>query len=132
MPRACFLVVDQEYPGSISTRKLVIETAKLNVITAYSSAEAISTLRRYPAVDGVVMDAGMPDMACDDLVTQLKSVRADLPIIVVGRPGSKPCDQADHHLESFEPQKLLALVQKLRPEDTARIEKRNEALAAQR
>jgi hypothetical protein len=26
--RPCFLVLDQEYPGSISTRKLVIETRK--------------------------------------------------------------------------------------------------------
>jgi hypothetical protein len=34
MDRPCFLVVDQEYPGSISTRKLVIETGKFNVITA--------------------------------------------------------------------------------------------------
>jgi hypothetical protein len=34
MDRPCFLVVDREYPGSISTRKLVIETGKFNVITA--------------------------------------------------------------------------------------------------
>ena len=29
MIRPCFLVVDNEYPGSISTRKLVLESAKL-------------------------------------------------------------------------------------------------------
>jgi hypothetical protein len=39
MIRPCFLVVDQEHSGSISTRKLVIETAKFNVLTAYSGAE---------------------------------------------------------------------------------------------
>ena len=48
MVRPCFLVIDREYASSISTRKLVIETAKLNVITAYSGAEAIETLKRFP------------------------------------------------------------------------------------
>lgn len=62
MTRPCFLVVDREHSGSISTRKLVIETAKFNVITAYSSDEAIDTLRRFPAVSGIVLDAGMKDM----------------------------------------------------------------------
>lgn len=36
MIRPCFLVIDREFPGSISTRKLVLETAKFNVLTAYS------------------------------------------------------------------------------------------------
>ena len=39
--RPCFIVVDPEHSDSISTRKLVIESAKLNVITAYSAAEAL-------------------------------------------------------------------------------------------
>lgn len=41
MPSPYFLVIDREVGGSISTRKLVIETAKLNVITAYSAAESM-------------------------------------------------------------------------------------------
>ncbi len=55
--RACFLVIDNEYPGNISTRKLLLESAKLNVITAYSADEAVATLKRFPTVDGIVMDA---------------------------------------------------------------------------
>lgn len=57
--RPCFIILDQEFPGSISSRKLVIESAKLNVITAYSPREAIETLERYPRVDGVVVNAQM-------------------------------------------------------------------------
>ncbi len=34
MVRPCFLAVDREYALSLSARKLIIETAKLNVITA--------------------------------------------------------------------------------------------------
>lgn len=49
MTRPCFLVIECEYPGNISARKLVIETAKMNVISCYSCAEGIATLRRFPA-----------------------------------------------------------------------------------
>ena len=55
--RPCFLVVDREFAGSISTRKLVIETAKFNVITAYDYEEGLATLERFPNVDGVVITA---------------------------------------------------------------------------
>ena len=42
MLRPCYLVIDRETSNGISTRRLVIETeAKFNVITAYSSHEAI-------------------------------------------------------------------------------------------
>ncbi len=49
MVRPCFLVIDREFPGSISTRKLVIETAKFNVVTAYTAqTEAVRGLKRTP------------------------------------------------------------------------------------
>ena len=41
MIRPCYLVVDREFSANISTRKLIIETAKFNVITAYSGVEAL-------------------------------------------------------------------------------------------
>ena len=131
MVRPCFLVIDREYASSISTRKLVIETAKFNVITSYSSAEAVSTLRRFPAVDGVVMDAGMKDMPCEELVQQLKAIHPAIIVIVVGRPGTAHCAGAAHHLESFDPKRVLALLQQLVPEETAAIELRNEILSSE-
>ena len=128
MTRPCFLVVDREYSGSISTRKLVIETAKFNVITSYSAAEAVETLQTFPNLDGVVLDAGVRDMPCCELVAQIKQQSAGLPIIVISAPGTHECPQADHLLESFEPGKLLTLLQSLVPAETAAIEKRNEEL----
>ena len=50
MTRPCFLVVDREFAGSISSRKLLIETAKFNVITAYSGSEAIELFDRFPGM----------------------------------------------------------------------------------
>lgn len=131
MVRPCYLVVDQEYSGSISTRKLVIETAKFNVITAYSSQEALDTLRKYPGVDGIVLDSGMPDMPCESLVASLKKVNPSTPIILVGGPKGQRCDGADHYLESFQPVRLLELMQKLQPEQTAAVEQRDVELKEQ-
>ena len=130
MIRPCFLVIDREFSGSISTRKLVLESAKLNVITAYSSAEAIETLERVPGVTGGGLDAGMPDMPCELLIGSLKQLQTRIPIIVVSTPRATPCD-GDHHLESFDPRKLLALIEKLQPEATASILQHDEDLKLQ-
>src|ERR1700733_10315720 len=109
MLRPWFLVVDRETSTGISTRKLVIETAKFNVITAYSSHEAIEVLRKFPAIDGVVTDSGMTDMPCHELVLALKALKPELPVVVVTTPRHTRCDPADHTLESFDPKELLAL-----------------------
>jgi response regulator RpfG family c-di-GMP phosphodiesterase len=129
MIRPCFLVVDQEHSGSISTRKLVIETAKFNVITAYSGAEAIQTLRKFPAMDGVVLDAGITDLPCAEVVMQLKEIQPGVPVITVGTLGHNFCAGADHYLETFDPSRLLRLLQKLEPEKTALILQMDEKLS---
>jgi DNA-binding response OmpR family regulator len=128
MTRPCFLVIDREYSGSISTRKLVIETAKFNVLTAYSAAEAIETIKRFPTVDGAVMDAALADMRCDDLVRELKEIVPGLVVISVRSPMSDDCDGADYQLESFDPKRLLALLTKLRPEAAGMVERHDEEL----
>ena len=115
MTRPCFLVVDREYAGSISTRKLVIETAKLNVVTAYSGAEALATMKRFPALDGVVLDAGVTDLPCEEVVRGLKAMNASMPVVVVGTPSEQNCDAADYFLRSFEPAKLLDLLSRIEP-----------------
>ena len=128
MIRPCFLVIDREYSGSISTRKLVIETAKFNVITAYSAAESLDTLTLFPSLNGIVLDGGIRDMSCCDLVAAIKQRDAKLPIIVVSAPGTHHCPQADYMLESFDPVRLLALLQSLVPTAAAVIEKNDERL----
>jgi len=128
MIRPCFLVVDREFSANISTRKLIIETAKFNVITAYSGAEALETAERFPAIDGVVLDIGLRDMSACDVVHQLKQRNPKLPIVVICLPDSDQCPEADHHLGFFDPASLLELLQKLRPKATEEIQARNQAL----
>jgi DNA-binding response OmpR family regulator len=126
--RPCFLVIDREFPGNISTRKLVIETAKFNVLTAYSSFEAIATLKVFPAVTGVVLDSGLTDMPCSQLIAQLKQVKPKIPIIAISVPGVADGEGADYNLETFNPTSLLALLQTMVPEAAKAIESQEEAL----
>ncbi|HTJ29380.1 MAG TPA: response regulator [Acidobacteriaceae bacterium] len=128
MLRPCFLVVDRETSTGISTRKLIIETAKFNVITAYSSAEAIETLRKFPALDGVVTDSGMVDMPCDDMLSALRAIRPDIPRVVVDTPAGTSCNLATHVLDTFDPASLLRLLESLFPDAARAIEKHNEEL----
>jgi DNA-binding NtrC family response regulator len=128
MVRPCFLVVDPEFPGSISTRKLVIETAKFNVITAYSAGEALETLKMFPAINGIVLDADVYGMPCDVLVAGLKELNPRLPIVVINGPGKPECPKADYHLESFDPRELLELLKVLEPAEVEHIEKHEEKL----
>jgi CheY-like chemotaxis protein len=132
MNRPCFLVIDREFPGSISTRKLVIETAKFNVLTAYSGKEALEVFNRFPAVSGIVLDGGLEDVSCGELARQMKSVQPQVPIIVIATPGFTGCPAADFQLESFDPAKLLEILRGLKPEASAEIEKRNEDLSREK
>ncbi len=129
MNRPCFLVVDREFPGSISTRKLVIETAKFNVLTAYSGREALEIFERFPSITGVVLDGGLEDVSCGEVAATLKSIDPAIPIIVIAAPGFVDCPAADHHIESFEPGKLLGVLQALKPKESYEIEQRNEDLS---
>jgi response regulator RpfG family c-di-GMP phosphodiesterase len=113
--RPCLLVIDHEFPDSISTRKLVLETAKYNVITAYSGNEAIETLKLFPNVSGIVMNEAVTGMDCAALVKELRAIRPDVLLIVTSSRGVTDCVVADHQLNNFDPASLLKLLRKLVP-----------------
>lgn len=113
--RPCFLVIDHEFPDSISTRKLVLETAKYNVITAYSSTEAVETFKLFPNVSGIVMNEAVTGADCTALVKELRAIRSDVLIIVTSSRGVTECVIADHQLDNFDPAALLKLLRRLVP-----------------
>jgi CheY-like chemotaxis protein len=127
MPRPCFVVLDIDFPGSISARKLVIESAKLNVITAYSQKEAIETLARFPGVDGVVVNAQMEGrLSCRQVIEELRKVHSGIPIITVSSSGHDPCDGEEFHVSSFDPRQLLTVLEKVCPQTAGEIEHEDE------
>ena len=70
-----------------------------------------------------------PDMPCAALIAELKKIRPDLPVVAINGPGGGPCEGADHLLESFDPKRLLSLLQTLVPKQAAAIEENNERLS---
>ena len=108
--------------------QLVIETGKFNVLTASSTEKAIETLRKYSALDGVVLDSKVRGMPCEELVSALKSIKPSIPVIAVCGPGDHPYDNADYQLETFEPRVLLELLRTLLPAESAAIQKHEEDL----
>ena len=132
MNRPCFLVIDREFPGSVSTRKLVIETAKFNVLTAYSGKEALDIFTRFPAVSGIVLDGGLDDLSASEVAREVKRIQPKMPIIVIATPGFTGCPEADFQIESFDPAKLLETLRSLKPDASAEIEKRNEDLSREK
>jgi DNA-binding NtrC family response regulator len=112
MVRPCFLVLEREYEGNLSARKLVIETAKLNVITCYASREAIETLRRYPNITAAVISTDVDDVPCAQVAREMKSIRPDLPIVVISPHGHVLCDAGDYRLSSHDPQELLNVLRR--------------------
>lgn len=131
MTRPCFIVLDREHSGTISMRKLVIESDKFNVITAYSGREALETFERFPAVDAMILNAAIPDLSCGEVITTIRSRAPRLPIIVVQGPGGPECPGAAHYIDSFDPVQLIELLRRLFPRATEAIKQQDHALKAE-
>ena len=124
--RPCFLVVDREFAGSISTRKLVLETAKFNVITAYSYEEALATLEAFPRIHGVIVTADR-NREGEGFLHAVRNRHPEIKRLLTGELPDGTV--ADVHVESFAPEKLLAAVRGLFPAPTAEIQRREVDLA---
>ena len=117
--RPCFLVVDHEFAGSISTRKLVLETAKFNVITAYSYQEAIATLEMFPNVHGVVVSADRKGDA-EAFLTLVKERHPKIKRVLTGEVANGDI-LADRKVENFSPDKLLQALREMFPAAAATL-----------
>jgi len=125
--RACFIVLDYDLPGAVSARKLVIESARLNVITTYSQDEAIQTLERFPRVDGVVINTHVEGrLTCQAFVEKLHEVRRGVPIVTVSASGDAPCGGEQFHVSSYDPRSLLTVLEKMSPDAARAIEHEDE------
>ena len=108
--RLVVLMIEVEQPEGVSTRKLVLETARHNVITAYNSATGVELLRRFPNVDVVVVHTEMENLVFEKTVRDLKQVRSDIPVIGITPRGQMDIDGAQYMISSHDPQALLQLL----------------------
>ena len=104
-------MVEPEAPQALSSRKLVLETAKYNVITAYSGNEGLELLEQFPAVTAVIVHGEVRDIECETLVERMKKrLKRDIPFIVLTPRTSLACGGGDHYASSHEPTELLGLL----------------------
>jgi DNA-binding NtrC family response regulator len=104
-------MIEVEQPEGVSTRKLVLETARHNVITAYTVQTGIELLCRFPNVDVVVVHTEMEHFSFGKTVRELKSIRKDVPVIGISPHRDRgDVDEAEFMISSHDPQALLRLL----------------------
>ena len=110
MSRPAFLVLEPEPLEALSTRKLVLETAKFNVLTAHSGDEALALLRDFPEVSALIAVAAMKN--CEKVVTAARRLNAKLPVILLSPNPTHSC-KGDHNVSTHDPEALVKLMRKL-------------------
>jgi len=112
MPRPTLLVSEPEPVHALSVRKLVLETAKFNVLTADSAREALDLFQMFPNISAAVLVADERE-ACKEVAKSIRETTTKVPIIILAPTVGYRCENADHHISSYEPEKLLELVRSL-------------------
>jgi DNA-binding response OmpR family regulator len=112
MPRPTLLVAEREPIQALSVRKLVLETAKYNVLTAHSTREALDIFHLFPNISMAVLVGGS-GVDCDEVAKVIKAATDKVPIIFLHPQMAAMCKNADHQLSSYEPEKLLELTRSL-------------------
>jgi DNA-binding response OmpR family regulator len=113
MARPAFIMAEVEPMDGVSARKLVLETAKFNVITAHSINEALTLLKMFPNANALILHASLSDVDCDTAVATFKKLSPRMPVIVLFPSEGYQCKIADYNLPSYDPQELLDLLRSL-------------------
>ena len=111
--RLAFLIIEAEPAQGLSTRKLLLESAKHNVVTAYSPEEGAKMFRRFPHVDVVAIDGSFGEKACTQLVSELKTQNRNIRVVAFVPNESTKCRWADETTSSHDPAGLLRLLEKM-------------------
>jgi len=109
--RPIFLVVDPPDPEALSTRKLILESQKYNVLTAFTGPEAVEIAARVP-INAVVLHERVQDGDSVGLAGELKRTRPDVPVWMVAPHPHIRVANVDQVLSSFEPLALVGLAEK--------------------
>jgi DNA-binding NtrC family response regulator len=108
--RLVVLMIEVEQPEGVSTRKLVLETARHNVISAYSTDAGLKLLRRFPNVEVVVVHTELDDYSFEETVRKIKNIRNDVSVIGISPRSDRDKGGADYMLSSHDPHALLQLL----------------------
>ncbi len=108
--RVIVLMIEVEQPEGLSARKLVLETSKHNVITAYSGTAGIQMFKRFPDVDAVVVHVDVSNPNFEQVVQEIRKIRPEIPIIALSPIGAVALEGVDYVIPSHEPQAILKVL----------------------
>lgn len=103
------LMMEEEQPEGLSARKLVVETAKHNVITAYTLKDGLDLLHRFPKVDMIMVHSRLLEEKAD-LLSEVRKVCPGKPIILATPFANDSRPEADFIVDSHRPNDLVALL----------------------
>ena len=109
--RLLCLIVEVEQPEGLSSRKLIIESMKHNVVTAYSGVEALELLSRMRP-DIVLAHSDLRAPSCAEFLKQVRGEFPTMPLVVTS-PRAESCSIEDYVVNSLEPAQLVGLIKKL-------------------
>jgi len=107
--RPILLVIDPPDVEMISTRKLILESAKYNVVTATTTEEAVEIAQKVP-IDAMVIHERLCDGDVSAFTQKLKSTRPSAPLWIIS-PQPHSIAGADRVLSSFDPLELVRVAQ---------------------
>ena len=112
MARPTFIVAEPEPEQALSARKLVIETAKFNVITSHSPSETRELLRQFPNPTALIIHSQMRGWGESEFVRRVKQHSPDLPVILLS-PLAGETYGTDYQVSSHDPEELVHLLRTL-------------------
>ena len=106
-----FLIVENEPAQGLSTRKLLIESAKHNVITAHSAREGEEMFERFPNVDAVVIDDQLKN--CEPLAKHVKHKNSKVRVICLSARIGARARWAEDTVNTHDPAALLKMLEEM-------------------
>jgi hypothetical protein len=103
------LMMEEEQPEGLSARKLVVETAKHNVLTAYNAKSGLDLLHRFPNVDMVMVHARLLSQT-PNLLSDVRAICQAKPIILASPFAGDAQPEADYVVDSHKPHDLIKLL----------------------
>lgn len=104
------LMIEVEQPEGLSARKLVLESSRHNVITAYDGESGVRLFRRFPNVDVVVIHVDVIHPPFQQVVEDIRTVDSRVPIIALSPTGEGQWDGVNYVIPSHEPQAILKVL----------------------
>ena len=109
--RLAFLIIETEPSQNLSTRKLLLESAKHTVINAFGAEEGLQLFKRFPNVDAVIIDSEMS--GCSRVAKMIKDQIPNIPLVCLdARIGAKS-SWANKTISANDPAELLKMLEEM-------------------